>query len=215
MLGIMKKDWLFYLGYLLMLPMQLLYWHTTRKHLDTTVVFMVTGWLYIVILGSMLGVEMNEMKNRGYLFLAALPVRAREIVGGKLIPILVLTVTYVLVTYFTLSGLEAQPEHLALSRKWLILNGALALGMAGVIYWIIFRFGFEKAVYLQAILFALAFVAPIALNELVIRGHINEASEIVRLAESVSNGVIILAGIVIFIATCCLSARTLERESPA
>jgi len=30
MFGIMKKDWVFYIGYLMLLPLQMLYWHTTR-----------------------------------------------------------------------------------------------------------------------------------------------------------------------------------------
>ena len=55
MFGIIKKDWFFYIGYLMMLPLQMLYWHTTRMQLDTTVVFITTGWLYIVTLGSLLG----------------------------------------------------------------------------------------------------------------------------------------------------------------
>jgi hypothetical protein len=215
MLGIIKKDWYYYIGYLALIPLQLLYWYTTRMQLDTTVVFMTSGWMYILVLGSVFGVEMNEMKNRGYFFLATVPVSAREIVGGKLLAVFSMTVLYVIVTYFSFAGLEVQPHYLALSRKWLLLNSAVALAIAGLIYLTIFRFGFEKAVYLQGLLFLLAFLAPILLNELVIRDHLTEASGLYRIFSSMNNGAIITAGVALFLIFWFVSVRTLERRAVA
>lgn len=215
MLGLMKKDWLYYIGFLMVIPMQFAYWKTTRMQLDTTVVFLMTGWLYIVILGSIFGVEMNETKNRGYAFLATLPITAREIVGAKLIPIFVISVLYVLVTYFSFSSLEVEPAYLALSRKWLLFNAGFAICMAGLIYWFIFRYGLDKAMYLQGILFLFSFVIPIGLNELVIRGYLNDSSAIFRLAGMAGNGLLLVVGTAVFLCFYYFSVRALEKEVPA
>ena len=215
MFGIIKKDWYYYLGYLAVVPMQFIYWHTTRMELDTTVVFMMTGWIYVVILGSIFGVEMNEMKNRGYRFLATLPISAGEIVAAKLIPIFIMTVIYLAATYFAFNSLEVGPSYLALSRKWLLFNGGFALGVAGLLYWFIFRFGLEKAVYLQAGMFFFAFIVPIALNELVIRGYLTDSSMIFRLARSTGNGFLLLAGAAVYFFFYRVSKRALEREVQA
>ena len=215
MWGIIKKDWYFYIGYLAMIPLQLLYYQTTRMRLDTTVVFMMTGWMYIVVIGSVLGVEMNEMKNRGYFFLATLPVSAKEIVAAKLTSVFALLVIYVSVTWFSFAWLEVPAEYLALSRKWLLMNSAAAMVMTGCIYWSIFRFGFGKAVYFQAGLFMMAFLAPIIFNELVIRGNLTESSPVYRAASSIGNGSIVLAGIVLFLLMWFVSVRTLESREEA
>ena len=215
MFGIMKKDWLYYIGFLSMVPLQLLYWHTTRMQLDTTVVFMMTGWIYIVIVGSIFGVEMNEAKSHGYRFLAALPVTAREIVAAKLIPIFAVSGIYVIATYFTFSSLEVDPAYLDLARKWLLFNAAFALGVAGAIYWLIFRHGLEKAIYLQAVLFLFAFLVPIALNEAVIRGYLDDSSAIFRLVRLTGNGYLLLAGALVYLAFYHFAVRAFEREVPA
>jgi hypothetical protein len=212
MLGLMKKDWLHYIGFLMVIPLQFAYWKTTRMQLDTTVVFMMTGWLYIVILGIIFGVEMNETKNRGYAFLASLPITAREIVGAKLIPIFVISAVYVLATYFSFSSLEVEPVHLALSRKWLLFNAGFAICMAGLLYWFIFRYGLDKAMYLQGILFLFSFIVPIGLNELVIRGYIDQSSAIFRMAGSAGNGSLLVLGSAVFFWFYHISVRALERE---
>ena len=215
MLGLIRKDILFYLGHLMIIPLQMAYWHTTRMQLDTTVVFLMTGWLYIVIIGSIFSVEMNETRNRGYSFLATLPLSAREIVGARLIPIFVIKAVYVLVTYFSFSSLEVEPAYLALSRKWLLFNAGFALGVAGLIYWSVFRYGTARAIYLQGVLFLFAFIVPIALNELVTRGYLNDSSAIFRLARTTGNGFLLVAGAVVFLVSYYISVRTYERETPA
>lgn len=215
MFGLMKKDWYFYLGYLAVVPLQMLYWQTTRMELDSTVVFMTTGWIYIVILGTIFGVEMNEMKSRGYRFLSTLPISSGEIVAAKLIPVFIMTVIYVTATYFSFNSLEVEPAHLALSRKWLFFNAAFALGIAGMLYWFIFRFGLEKAIYLQAVMFVLAFVVPIGLNELVIRGYLTDSSVIFGLARSTGNGFLLMAGAAVYFVFFRVSVRALEREVQA
>jgi len=201
MFGIIKKDWLFYIGYLMLLPLQILYWHTTRMQLDTTVVFMTTGWLYIVTLGVLLGVEMNEMKNRGYSFLSTLPLSSREIVGAKFIPIFLMTAIYVTFTYFAFASLEVSPAYLALSRKWLLFNAAFALLLTGT------------AVYLQATLFGLAVIVPIGLNELVIRGYLDDTSAIFRLAKTVGNGSLLVTAAAVYLFCYYISVRTFERKA--
>jgi len=158
---------------------------------------------------------MNEMKNRGYRFLSTLPISSGEIVAAKLLPVFIMTVIYMTVTYFAFNNLVVEPVYLALSRKWLFSNAAFALGIAGMLYWFIFRFGLEKAVYLQAVMFVLAFVVPIGLNELVIRGYLTDSSAIFRLARSTGNGFLLLTGAAVYFVFYRLSVRALEREVQA
>ncbi len=56
-------------------------------HLDTTVVFMTTGWLYIVTLGGLLGVEISEFVARRYLTESSAIFRLTRTTGnGFLLP---------------------------------------------------------------------------------------------------------------------------------
>jgi len=118
-------------------------------------------------------------------------------------------------TYFAFASLEVSPAYLALSRKWLLFNAAFALLLTGTLYWFVFRFGFEKAVYLQAALFGLAFIVPIGLNELVIRGYLDDTSAIFRLARAAGNGSLLVAGAAVYLFCYYISVRTFERKARA
>jgi hypothetical protein len=206
----MKKDLIYTLGYLLLLPVMLLYWFATRDRLDTTAIFLMTGWMYILVIGSVMSVEMNEMKNGGYRFLATLPLCPREIAGGKFLPVLLHAALYSIVAYIAFSSLGARHAWLGFARSWLLANTALVLALAGLIYWVLFRFGFMQAMYMMAAAFILAFPLPIVLNELLIRGHIAESSSIFRLAGATGGGSMIAAGLAVFLAFYYLSVRALE-----
>ena len=191
MIGIIKKDLFSYIGIILALPFVMLFWYMMSKQFDSNVVFMINGWLYIIIFITMLGVETSEMNNRGYSFLATLPLSSREIVGAKFISILVTISIYVTVAYFTFGKLEISPAILALSRKLLLFNATFALLFTGTVYWFIFRFGFEKAVILKvvislALLFGVLMVT--ALEELFTREYLIESSAVLRIARSAGNG---------------------------
>lgn len=218
MFGIMKKDWFSYIGILLALPFLMLYWHMARMQLDSNVVFMMTGWIYIVTFITMFGVETNEMKNRGYSFLATLPLSPREIVGAKFISILVTISIYVTVAYFTFDNLEISPALIALSRKLLLFNATFALLLTGTMYWFIFRFGFEKMIILKVVIFLallLGALTAIALEELFTREHLIESSAVLRIAGSAGNGSILAVGAAVYLICYFVSVRTYEREPPA
>jgi hypothetical protein len=215
MMGIIKKDMLFTLGYLLFLPLMLIYWFATRDALDTTAIFMISSWIYVVTIGSMLGIEVNESKNRGYSFLATLPVSAEEIAAGKLAPVLIQVVVYTAVTYLVYPIFESSPALLDLARNWLLLNSLTALMLTGLVYWLVFRFGFEKAVFLQAIALVLAFLAPIALNELMIRGYLDNTFVLFRIAGTAGSIPMLAAGAVAYFFIYRFSVSTLKRKVPA
>ncbi len=217
MFGIMKKDWVSYIGIFLVLPFLMLFWHMTRMQVDTDEVFMMTGWIYTVIFITMLGVEINEMRNGGYSFLATLPLSPREIVGAKFISILVTISIYVTVAYFTLDNLEISTAFLALSRKLLLFNAAFALLLTGTMYWFIFRFGFEKTVILKVVIslaLLLGILMVIALNEIFSREHLVESSALLRIAESAGNGSILAVGAVAYLICYFVSVSAYKREPP-
>ncbi len=208
MTGIIRKDMLYYLGNLALLPLMLLYWYATRTSLDTTVVFMSSGWLFIVVLGAIIGIEVNESRNRGYDILASLPIRPAEIAAAKLLPVLAMTGLYSATVYFMFAGFESDPSFLAMARKWLLFNSAAAVCTAGLIYWFVFRFGLEKAVYLQGALLMVALLAPIAMNELVIRGYVDLSWSIFRITGSPH---ILLAGLAVLLVFYRMAVDALER----
>jgi hypothetical protein len=210
--GIIRKDIFIYLAYLAIVPFQILYWHITRSGLDSTIVFIMTGWINIVMLGSILGVEMNEMKNGGYMFLAALPVTARDIVRAKFAVILVISAIYGFAAWFAFAGLEAPPGYLEFARRWLLLNAATALGTAGLVYWAVFRYGLERAMYLLGGLLAFTVIVPIGLNELVIRGYLGGSSAVFRLAGTAGNLLLLAAGAAVYLAFYKLSVRAMEGD---
>ena len=217
MTGIMKKDWVSYIGILLALPFVMLLWNMMSKQPDLNVVFMMIGWLYIIIFITMLGVETNEMNNRGYSFLATLPLSSREIVGAKFISILVTISIYVTIAYFTFGNLEISPAFLALSRKLLLFNATFALLVTGTVYWFIFRFGFEKAVILKvvislALLFGVLMVT--ALDVIFTREYLVESLAVLRIARSAGNGSILAVGAAVYLICYFVSVRAYEREPP-
>jgi hypothetical protein len=136
-------------------------------------------------------------------------------VASKFIPIFLVTVIYAGVSYFWFASLEVTPAYLAMSRTWLVFNAAFSLLLTGIVYWFVFRFGFEKAVYLQATLFGLAFIVPIGLNELVIRGYLDESSAVFGIPGLIGNGALLVAGVAIYFFCHYLSVRTFDREAPA
>jgi hypothetical protein len=213
MFWIVKKDWAFYLGYLLMLPAMLVYWHATRDRLDTTAVFLTTGWIYVVTLGAILGVEVNESKNRGYSFLATLPLSAAEIVGAKFAAIFVVDVIYLSGAYLVFTGVDVKSGFLSISREWLVLNSAISLTACGAVYWSIFRYGFERAVYLLGAMFALSFIVPIGLNEMAIRGYIGSSSTVFRASGALGAGSLLAAAAIAYVFFYIVSVRTMERRT--
>ena len=218
MLGIMKKDWFFYIGIFLVLPFTMLYLHMTNMQFDTGVVFLISGWLYIVTFSVMFGVEVNEMKNRGYSFLATLPLSPREIVGAKFISILVTISIYVVAAYFTFGNLGITPALLAPSRKLLLFNAAFVLMLTGTVYWFIFKFGFEKAVILKVVIslaLLLGGVISVVLGELSTREHLIESSAVLRIAGSAGDGLILAVGTAVYLVCYFVSVRTYENEAPA
>lgn len=55
-------------------------------------------------------------------------------------------------------------------------------------------------------------VIPIGLNELVIRGYLNDRSAIFRLAGAAGNGLLLVVGTAVFFSFYYFSVRALERE---
>jgi hypothetical protein len=212
MLGIIRKDLIYTAGYMMMLPAMLLYFFATRSALDTNAVFMMTGYIYLVVLGSILITESNEMKNRGYAFLAAIPVTAGEIAAGKLLPIFLQVLLYSSIVHFSFEGFDVSPYWLVMAKKWLLLNALVAMVLSSFIYWLVFRLGFEKAVWLHGALLGIGILSPIAVNETLVRGHIDENFILFRIAEAMNPLLVLAAGAVIFYLAWHFSARELGGE---
>ena len=99
--------------------------------------------IYLMIMGMIFIPEQYEEKHKGYMLLATLPVKIREILAVKFILILISLTVYV--SYLVLlSRIFVSERNFPLARSFSLLNGAVALLLAGVVYTGIFGLGYTK-----------------------------------------------------------------------
>lgn len=169
MLGIMKKDAPVYLlmaGFGVLMPVLDVFLHGLSANSVVTTAM----WTFILVIPAA-QCEIVEHLTRGYRFLQALPLTAREIVWAKHLWPLALVSLHV-----TYAGLlfdaPAEPVR-PLSRVYFVLNGNLTLLVTAVMLFLVFRFGLSRAS--MAALIAIPVVGMIALAESVIRLHLLES----------------------------------------
>jgi len=146
-----------------------LYFVLTRDHLDTAAVLLMSGWIFAVGVGPAVGIESNEARYGGYFLLLSLPVRRREILLGRLMPVLSLAAAYALSAWVYFGASSPDPALTALARKWLVFNLSAYLVLVGAVYLVRYRYGYGPAVFIKLAVMVLAFVLPVLLNEVIIR----------------------------------------------
>ena len=145
MWGIMRKDWNYFLvATIVILPVLLTVQYIFIDGIHPVMLLVNLVAQQFLALGPILLVEHDEEKNRGYVFLAYLPLTKREIVQAKF---LLAMMSVVLVTtenclLIGLSGAEADTARIALNL--FIINGIFGLVLAGIIYNGIFGIGYTR-----------------------------------------------------------------------
>ncbi|MDD3643561.1 MAG: ABC-2 transporter permease [Candidatus Krumholzibacteria bacterium] len=170
MIGLMIKDLRHYAITLLVLGAGMpLYFSLAHGTIDSTAVYLIVGYLYLLTLAAIFAAELNESRYRGYEVLAALPVRPRSVVAGKFMLVLLTATAYTAVMWAFFARIGADTGAVDVARRWLLLNASASILVAGCSYLGAFRFGFDRWVWGHIFLMVISFAIPIALNESVER----------------------------------------------
>lgn len=154
---VLKKDIKFVTIYLAaVLAAVLLLLVLTGDPLATAFVLLCTVFIYFLVFGEIFINEQYEEKHHGYIFLSTLPVNIKEIVAAKFIRVFLSAFLFVGVIVLLIS-LSARPlEGIVMARSFILLNGVLALLLAGLAF--IGLFGMGYTLFLRIALIFLVFL---------------------------------------------------------
>jgi hypothetical protein len=154
---VLKKDIKFVTIYLAaVLAAVLLLLILTGDPLATAFVLLCTVFIYFLVFGEIFINEQYEEKHHGYIFLSTLPVNTKEVVAAKFLRVFISAFLFVGVIVLLIS-LSARPlEGIVLARSFILLNGVLALVLAGLAF--IGLFGMGYTLFLRISLIFLVFL---------------------------------------------------------
>jgi len=153
----MKKDAKFVIIYLVAVAAAvLLLWILVGDPLATAFILLCTVLIYFLVFGEIFINEQYEEKHHGYVFLSTLPVNMKEIVAAKFLRVF-LSAFFLVGLIVLLISLSARPsEVIVLARSFILLNGVIALLLAGLAF--IGLFGMGYTLFLRVSLIFLVFL---------------------------------------------------------
>jgi len=154
---VMKKDAKFVIIYLVAVAAAvLLLWILVGDPLATAFILLCTVLIYFLVFGEIFINEQYEEKHHGYVFLSTLPVNMKEIVAAKFLRVF-LSAFFLVGLIVLLISLSARPsEVIVLARSFILLNGVIALLLAGLAF--IGLFGMGYTLFLRVSLIFLVFL---------------------------------------------------------
>jgi len=160
MLSIVKKNMVYFIGYLGIIFVLMAILRITLGNEHALPLVLVSGVLLIMLVfGPVFFNEQYEEKHKGYDFLDILPVKASEIVLAKfgLVLITVVATLGYLLLLFSIS--KVAPNDWALVRSYILMGGVACLFFAALSYIGIFSLGYTKfAVIVMSFFVVLGFV---------------------------------------------------------
>lgn len=97
--------------------------------------------IFIVTLAPAVVIEMEEERNRGYAFLATLPVTAREVVRTKFLMMLASIVALGLAGFAILAGMDLPAPLLSETVKILLMSLTLCIVIESLVLTLTYRYG--------------------------------------------------------------------------
>ena len=154
---VLKKDAKFVIIYLsTVVAAVLLLWILVGDPLATAFVLVCTVLIYFLVFGEIFINEQYEEKHHGYVFLSTLPVNVKEVVAAKFLRVFLSAFLLVGLIVLMIS-LSARPsEGIVLARSFILLNGLIALLLAGLAF--IGLFGMGYTLFLRVSLIFLVFL---------------------------------------------------------
>jgi ABC-type transport system involved in multi-copper enzyme maturation permease subunit len=142
--------------------------------LDPGLVFINSGLIVILIVGSILVNEIEEETNGGYRIFDGLPARRAEIVNAKFLSALLLTLGFTLTHYVLTTAWSVNPEQSSHVLTIIVSSGVIALTAAGLLYVGVFLFGLSRALSFLGITFWIVSAIVIILA-IVFNVNVNQA----------------------------------------
>ncbi len=210
MLGIMKKDlWFALQTPLLLCPLMTLYWVGSREFLDYQMAYSTGSFLLMFVANSILLLELNEDRCKGYAFLKILPIGTSDIVSGKFALVLMLDMVLVIYAFIMFASFPGRGDILTVGISLILVYAVIILIVAGLLYLGLFKFGLTRL--MKVVLFslpALCVIGPIVLEELFYAEVVDfDISKITPYLTTMNIVIFCMLGVVVYAALMRLAVR--------
>jgi hypothetical protein len=162
MIQIMKKNAIYYIGYLGIIVLVTVILRLALGTGPTVPLVMISGVLiFMLVFGPVFMNEQYEEKHKGYDFLDILPVKTGEIVAAKFGLVLLTDIVVVGYFLFLFSFSALSPKDWILVRSYFLMMGVVCLAFAAFSYMAIFVMGYTKFAVIIMTFFVLLGFVPI------------------------------------------------------
>ncbi len=167
MLSIMKKNAIYYIGYLGIIVLVTVGLRIALGTGPTVPLVMISGVLiFMLVFGALFMNEQYEEKHKGYDFLNILPINTGEIVVAKFGLVLLTDIVVVGYLLFLFSFSPLSPNDWVLVRSYFLMMGVFCLAFAALSYMVIFIIGYTKFAVIVMTFFVLLGLVPILIMKL-------------------------------------------------
>jgi hypothetical protein len=162
MLSIMKKNAVYYIGYLGVIVLVTIILRMVLGTGPAVPLVMISGVLiFLLVFGAVFMNEQYEEKHKGYDFLDILPIKTSEIVAAKFGLVLLTDIAVVGYLLFLFSFFPLSPSDWVLVRSYFLMMGVACLAFAAFSYIVIFVIGYTKFAVIVMTFFVLLGFVPI------------------------------------------------------
>jgi hypothetical protein len=162
MLSIMKKNAVYYIGYLGVIVLVTIILRMVLGTGPAVPLVMISGVLiFLLVFGAVFMNEQYEEKHKGYDFLDILPIKTSEIVAAKFGLVLLTDIAVVGYLLFLFSFFPLSPSDWVLVRSCFLMMGVACLAFAAFSYIVIFVIGYTKFAVIVMTFFVLLGFVPI------------------------------------------------------
>lgn len=208
MLGIVKKDWWFYVAYF-----AVAFWAPwslqSQDGTDRGLVIMMGSMIVMFPLAAMGLCELYEERLKGYAFLHTLPITPGEIVAAKLMMVVGSVLLWLGYCLFLLHGEPVSADFMTIGRAYLILCALAGVLLPVASYVFIYRFGFTGI--FRVAIFAMPIILMIGPGLLLIlfRNNINrlDPAGVAALASPLNVAGVCIIGLVLSALLAHLAVR--------
>ena len=180
--------------------------------LDLAFPYYQTFGLFWVIIAAIWLHEQVEDKSKGYEFLKQLPIKATKIVGAKFLVVFITVFIYILFYSVAFWLISSSPDYVNPSITMMLAAGAVSLIIGGILYSVIFRFGFAKLRIILFVLMLFSIALPILLNAFIFPNVGIDKYDVIRFLSGPHWLWLTGVGLVLYLGLMWMSGRQLNRD---